>query len=93
MLEWNLPPWRFRRVGKPGFYASWARPAVFVGSLAVNPDAPSVRRVVTDTGAQVDFRFGLLSTLDMTVSVGGAMAFEGGRPPQREAMLSVKILK
>jgi len=29
----------------------------------------------------------------MTVSVGGAMAFEEGRSPRREAMLSVKILK
>ena len=92
-IEWNLPPWRFRRAGTPGFYASWARPALFVGNIAANPDAASVRRVVTDTGAQVDFRFGLLSTLDMTVSVGGAMAFERGRPPRREAMLSVKILK
>jgi hypothetical protein len=52
-----------------------------------------VRRVVTDSGAQVDFRFGILSTLDMTVSIGGAMAFEGGRPAQREGMLSIKILK
>ena len=93
MLEWNLPPLRFRRAGTPGFYASWARPAVFVGSVVVNPGSAGVRRTVTDTGAQVDFRFGLLSTLDMTVSVGGALAFEDGRPPQREAMLSVKILK
>jgi hypothetical protein len=58
-----------------------------------NPEAASVRRTVTDTGAQVDFRFGLLSTLDLTISVGGAVAFEDGRAPQREAMLSVKILK
>ena len=93
MLEWNLPPLRFSRAGTPGFYASWARPAVFVGSLVVNPESAGRRRTVTDTGVQVDFRFGLLSTLDMTVSLGGALAFEDGRAPQREAMLSVKILK
>ena len=26
-LEWNLPPLRFRRVGTPGFYVTWMRPA------------------------------------------------------------------
>jgi hypothetical protein len=106
MLEWNLPPLRFRRAGTPGFYVSWARPALFVGNLVTNPEKGGwhlsgkgasplfgVRRAVSDAGAQVDFRFGLLSTLDMTVSVGGALAFEDGRAPQREAMLSVKILK
>ena len=35
----TLPPWRFRRVGIPGFYATWARPAVFVTALATNLDA------------------------------------------------------
>jgi hypothetical protein len=93
MLEWNLPPWRFTRVGTPGFYVSWARPALFVGNIVANPGSAPVRRVVTDAGAQVDFRFGLLATLDMTVSVGGALALEDGRAPRREAMLSVKILK
>jgi hypothetical protein len=93
MLEWNLPPVRFRRVGRPGFYASWARPSIFVGGLGTNLDAREVRRVLTDTGAQVDFRFGLLSTLELTVSAGAAVAFEDGYPPRREAMLSVKILK
>ena len=42
MLEWNLPPVRFPRVGKPGFYASWARPALFVGGLL----APTSMRVM-----------------------------------------------
>ena len=38
-LELNLPPWRFRRAGTPGFHATWARPAIFVGALATNLDA------------------------------------------------------
>ncbi len=93
VVEWNLPPVRFRRAGKPGFYASWARPSIFVGGLATNVDARDVRRVVTDAGAQIDFRFGLLSTLELTVSAGAAVAFEDGDAPRKEAMLSVKILK
>jgi hypothetical protein len=92
-LEWNLPPWRFRRVGTPGFYVSWMRPAVFAGALATNLDAPGVRRVATDLGAQLDFRFTVLSALDMTVSVGGAVAFENGHTPRREAMVSLRVLR
>ena len=93
MLEVNLPPWRFRRVGTPGFHATWARPAVFVGALATNLDADDVRRVATNVGAQLDFRFSLVSALDMTISTGVAAAFEEGRAPRREAMISVKILR
>jgi hypothetical protein len=92
-LEWNAPPWRFRRVGIPGFYATWARPAVFVNALATNLDAPSARRVITNAGGQLDFRFGALSALDLTVSVGGAVALERGHAARREAMVSLKILR
>jgi hypothetical protein len=92
-LEWNAPPWRFRRVGIPGFYATWARPAVFVTALSTNLDAPEARRVVTNAGGQIDFRFGALSALDLTLSIGGAVAVERGQAPRREAMVSLKILR
>ena len=92
-VELNLPPWRFQRAGKPGFYATWMRPALFVTGLATNLDDESVRRTAIDTGAQLDFRFTMLSVLDMTLSVGGAMAFEDGHQPRREAMISLKILR
>jgi hypothetical protein len=92
-VEWNLPPWRFRRAGIPGFYATWARPAVFVTGVATNVDAAPARRVVTNTGAQVDFRFGALSALDLTFSVGAAVAFEREQPARRELMLSLKVLR
>jgi hypothetical protein len=49
MVEWNLPPLRFRRAGKPGFY--------------------------------------------LTLSGGYAFAFEDGRSPRGEAMVSLKLLK
>ena len=92
-LEWNAPPWRFRRVGIPGFYATWARPAVFVTALSTNLDAPEARRVITNAGGQIDFRFGALSALDLTLSIGGAVAVERGQAPRREAMVSLKILR
>jgi hypothetical protein len=91
--EWNLPPWRFRRAGIPGFYASWARPALFAGALATDLDAERVRRVTRNVGAQLDVRFGALSVLDATLSIGGAVAFEQGQRPRREAMVSLKILR
>ena len=93
VLEWNLPPWRLRRAGIPSLYATWARPALFVSALGTNLDAADARRTVTNAGGQIDVRFGALSVLELTLSVGGAVAFERGRPPRREAMVSLKILR
>jgi hypothetical protein len=92
-LEWNLPPVHFRRAGTPGFYLTWMRPAVFVSGLATNLDAASARRTVGDVGGQLDFRLNFLSTLDLTLSIGGAVAFEDGYAPRREAMASLKVLR
>ncbi len=93
MLELNLPPLRFAHLGTPGFYMTWMRPALFVGGLATNLDAAGIRRKVADAGGQLDFRFTLLSNLDMTLSVGAAVAFQEGRGPEREAMVSLKVLR
>ena len=62
-------------MGRPGFYASWARPSIFVGGLATDLDARRRRRVLTNTGAQLDFRFGLLSMLELTVSTRRGRGF------------------
>jgi hypothetical protein len=93
MLEWNLPPWRFARVGTPGAYLTWVRPALFVSGIATNMDAPDIRHVVGTVGGQLDFRFTVLSNLDMTLSVGAGVAFEKGRGPRHEAMVSLKVLR
>jgi hypothetical protein len=69
------------------------RPAIFAGVLGTNLDAPSIRRVAADVGGQLDFRFTVLSNLDMTLSVGAAMAFERAFAPRREAMVSLKVLR
>jgi hypothetical protein len=93
LLEWNAPPLRFSRVGTPGFYLSWMRPAVFATALTTNVDSADARRTASDVGAQLDFRFTVLSTLDMTLSAGAAIAREGSGPSRREGMVSLKVLR
>jgi hypothetical protein len=93
IIEWNLPPVHFSRAGTPGFYLTWMRPAVFVSGLVTNMDSAAVRRKVGNIGGQLDFRLNMLSTLDLTLSVGGAIALEPGVRPRREAMVSLKVLR
>jgi hypothetical protein len=92
MLEWNLPPIRFRRLGTPGFYFSWARPALFSTRLEVNPDSSAFRRTVVSVGAQIDFRFTVLSRFDMTLSFGYAVGSGDIVGSPEEFMISLKIL-
>ncbi len=92
MAEWNLPPVLFRNVGKPGFYLTWARPALFATALVLDPDSDALRRTIANVGGQVDFRLGVLSRLELTLSVGYARAFEEGFRPRDQGMLSLKVL-
>jgi Tol biopolymer transport system component len=93
MLEWNLPPVRFSRVGTPGFYLSWVRPAVFVSALTTNLDDSAFRQEVQSAGFQLDFRFTILSRMSMTLSAGYAKGFGNSIiPDDEEFMLSLKIL-
>jgi hypothetical protein len=93
MLEWNLPPIRFRNVGRPGFYLTWARPALFASGLVANMEKGQTRRVVSNVGAQLDFRLSMLSRLDLTLSAGYAFAFEDGARARSEYMVSLKLLR
>ncbi|MGB5256405.1 MAG: hypothetical protein WBN44_04065 [Woeseiaceae bacterium] len=93
MLEWNLPPIRFKRVGTPSFYLTWARPSLFVSSLTTNIDDSLIRDEVTNAGLQVDFRFTILSRLSMTLSLGYAEGFGNDSIlDDDEFMVSLKIL-
>lgn len=92
MIELNLPPIRFRRVGTPGFYLSWARPALFATALVTNNDSSILKQDVYNVGAQVDLRFTILSRMDMTVTVGYAIADGKGIDQSNEFMISLKIL-
>ncbi len=88
----NLPPLRFSRLGTPGFYASWIRPAVFASALATNLDDSASRRTVTSVGTQLDLKITAMSSIDLTVSVGAGVVFEQGRDARREIMASLTLL-
>mgnify|MGYP001821206367 FL=1 len=91
-LEWNLPPIRFRRAGRPGFYGNWARPAIFASAVRAYPRNNEPQRTVYDVGGQIDFPIKVLHQWSMMFSLGYAVAFENGSVQDREAMLSLKIL-
>jgi hypothetical protein len=92
MLEWNLPPLRFRRVGFPAFYLNWARLAVFSTAIRTNLDDAATRRTSVNLGAQLDFRLVLFSHQAATFSVGFAAAKNRARRDSHEWMISLKLL-
>jgi hypothetical protein len=92
MVEFNLPPIRFRRVGSPGFYLTWMRPAIFTTALVTNLDGSDLRQDVYNVGGQLDLQFTMLSRLDMMLSFGYAVARGRGAEQSEEFMLSLKIL-
>jgi hypothetical protein len=101
MLEWNLPPVRFRRFGFPALYFNWARMALFSSWIRTNLDSKGgsnplpqfgVRRTLVNIGGQIDFRLVLFSNLASTFSLGYAAAIEKGQPVSKEFMISLKIL-
>jgi hypothetical protein len=92
MFEWNAPPIRFESVGVPGFYLSYIRPAVFVGSLIIDDSIAGGLRHYQDAGLQLDLSFTLLDHLPMTVSVGYAQGFESGEKVDDEWLFSLKVL-
>lgn len=91
LADWNLPPWRFRRGGRPSFYASWIRASLFTSALATNVDVADLRTESANVGGQIDLRMTLLSHHDFTASVGYAVGFTEGRRGDDELMLSLRI--
>jgi hypothetical protein len=92
LIEWCLPPIRFRRLGFSSFYSSWSRIALFSTGIVTNIDNRYFRRSVQNFGGQIDFRIIFLSHLKATISFGYAMALEKYRHPSREIMISLKIM-
>lgn len=90
ILEVNLPPVLFKQAGTPGFFSTWARPAVFATALVTDTD--SVRSTYRNVGFQVDFQMFVLSRLEMTLSVGAARGYSDDQRGEDEFMLSLKIL-
>jgi hypothetical protein len=66
---------------------------VFTSVLVTNADDSALRRTIGNAGGQLDLRIGLLSRLELTLSAGYAAAFEDGRAPRHQGMLSLKILR
>jgi hypothetical protein len=93
LLEWALPPLRFRRFGGEALYCNWLQCVVFSNVIATDIDDASRRRLAMDLGAQVDLRLVLFSALESTFSVGYAAAVEKNQRSSREFMISLKILR
>ncbi len=92
MAELNVPPLRFRRVGRPALFATWARLSLFTTGLYTNLGDAGRRTRAANVGSQVDVRLTLLTRLDMTLSLGYATAFPETRRRSEEFMVSLKIL-
>jgi hypothetical protein len=90
--EINLPPVRFAEVGSPAFFLSYARPALFGGTMMFrSPDGRSYR--LHDIGAQVDLGFTVVMRLPMVLSVGVARGFgDKDIEGRTEWLASLKIL-
>jgi len=91
-LEWCIPPLRFEALGSPGFYASWARPEVFVGVLETDPDDRTFRRSAEDVGIQIDFQLHVMHRQPMMLSAGLARGFGAAGLGTTEFMLSLQVL-
>lgn len=92
LVEWILPPIRFRSAGISSFYLTWIRPTLFSSAITTNIDDSGSRSNFYNTGAQLDMQFNVLSNLKLTFSAGFALAFQIDGHPTKEWMFSLKIL-
>jgi hypothetical protein len=92
MLEWCIPPWRFEALGSPGFYVSWARPALFTTALETDVTNAAFRQQAYDVGGQLDFQLHVMHRWPMMLSVGVAEGFGGGGFAKTEFMASLQVL-
>ncbi|HEX4883168.1 MAG TPA: hypothetical protein VFX05_03445 [Casimicrobiaceae bacterium] len=92
LLEWNITPYYFESVGTPSFHLASLRPALFVSGLWTDVESAAERRDYQNAGAQLDLNFTALHWYPMTLSVGYAVGFRGGKRAGDEFMLSLKIM-
>jgi hypothetical protein len=93
LVEWTLPPIRFRRFGVPPFYCNGAQIALFGAGIWADSGFGEGWRRVADAGLQADFKLVLFSSLESTFSLGYAWAFEHGEQISDEFMISLKLLR
>ena len=91
MVEFDLPPLRFREVGIIPFYLRWMRTSLFSSALATNIENNSLRPMYYNIGIQVDFQFVALSLLRTYLSFGYAAAVDNSSSYTHEFMMSLKL--
>ena len=89
--EVNLPPIRFAEVGTPSVYLSYARPALFAGTMLTHNAAGKNHNYMT-VGGQVDLAFTVALRLPMVFSIGAAGGFADGSYEKTEFLASLKIM-
>ena len=92
ILEWTLPPLRFRRFGVLSLYCNWTQLSFFSGGIVTNLKDPAGSQTWTDLGAQLEFRLVMFSLLESTLSTGYAVAHHSGIQSD-EFMISLRLLK
>ena len=94
MVEWALPPVRFKRAGFMNLYANWAQLNLFTSGLITNIDDDRFKQRYYNAGAQLDFRLSVISILESTFSLGYASAWNditGNRGD--EFMISLRLMR
>jgi hypothetical protein len=92
LVEWNLPPVRFRRFGATAVYCNWMRLSLFSSGLLTNLGNSLTRSEYGNIGAQLDFRIVLFTYLNSTFSTGYAAATDQHGHISTEYMISLKLL-
>jgi hypothetical protein len=94
MVEWALPPIRFKRFGFKSLYANWAQLNFFTTGLMTNVESDEFRQRYYNVGAQLNVRLAVFSILESTFSVGYASAWNditGDRSD--ELMISLRLMR
>jgi len=93
LLEWTLPPLRFRKFGVQSMYMNWAHLSFFTSALSTNMDNPSFKRTAINAGLQLDCKLVIFSIQESTLSFGYAVAWPENQGRSDEFMISLKLLK
>ncbi len=94
MVEFVLPPIRFREMGGLNLYSNWMQATVFSSGLLTH-DASSMNNRFVNVGSQLDVKIIIFSLLESTFSVGYASAFDldQNNKQYNEWMFSLKLLR
>lgn len=92
LIDLNLAPVRFRRLGFLYLYATHAQLSLFSSALFADPDVEKFRRNIYNAGMQLDFEIVFFSLLKTTLSFGYGVAFEESYKPSDQIMISLKLM-